>query len=472
MLKHQRRSRPYFATIVALTLFIGALQATAQTDANTSAPPIKPSVTVTTLINFDYSDGENPFEENLVQGKDGNLYGTTLYGGSTGFGTVFKVSTSGVLTTLYTFTGGDDGANPYAGLTLGVDGNFYGTTFDRGTSTYGTVFKITPSGTLTTLHDFVGTDGGNPSGALVQGADRNFYGTTNFGADGTYGTIFKITPTGSFTTLVNFNGSNGMDPAAGVLRANGMFYGTTTSGGNSTGTVFAMTSAGVLTTLFSFADTNGTEPVAQLIQGSNGNFYGTTLRGGANENGEVFEITPSGSLTVLHSFDGTDGSMPYASVTQATDGNLYGTTSLGGGGNQGTIFELTPGGTFTSLYSFSTTSGEQPYGGLVQHTSGALFGVTPAGGTVGAGTVFEVDAGLAPFVRLVPTSGTPGSKVMILGTNLTGVTSVTFDGIPAAWTPGSSTYLTAVVPSTAMTGLVKVTTSCCMLTSNVPFRVF
>lgn len=435
---------------------------------------ITPPATVTTLVNFDGTNGSNPFMENLVQGKDGNLYGTTTYGGVSSDGVVFKVTPAGTLTVLHSFAG-TDGQNPESGLVLGVDGKFYGTVYQGGTNGYGTIFKITSAGTLTTLYNFANTDGSFPADALVQGTDRNFYGTTSYGMPGKYGTVFKMTSGGTLTTLHSFDDTDGYDPLAGLVQGtDGKFYGTTATGGTGGGfgTVFKITSAGTLTSLHSFDDTDGWEPESQLIQASDGNFYGTTLRGGASADGEIFKITSAGTLTVLHSFDVTDGNEPVGGLVQATDGNFYGTTYSGGSGGAGTVFQMTSGGTLTTLYNFTgITDGSAPFGGLVQHTSGAFYGVTSSGGSGRLGTIFSLSTGLGPFVKPLPTSGKVGATITILGTNLTGVTSVTFNGTAASFTIGSSSFLTATVPSGATTGFVKVVTSGGTLKSNVKFRV-
>src|SRR5664279_754435 len=229
----------------------------------------------------------------------------------------------------FTFAGGD-GSSPQT-LVQGRDGNFYGTTSSEGTSGNGAVFKITPTGTLTTLHSFSGSDGQNPCDGLVQGIDGIFYGTTAFGGTSRSGTVFKIAPAGTLTTLHSFAGSDGSDPQAGLVQGtDGNFYGTTSYGGTGgNGTVFRITSAGMLTTLHSFAGSDGLVPIAGLVQGSDGNFYGTTseggatYKGGASGYGTVFRITPAGTLTTLHSFSGSDGRSPAAGLVQGTDGDFY-----------------------------------------------------------------------------------------------------------------------------------------------------
>ena len=220
-----------------------------------------------------------------MQAGDGNFYGTTEWGGAYGLGTVFKISPGGTLTTLYSFCAGGlscaDGSLPTAGLVQAADGNLYGTTAEGGANTDGTVFKITPGGSLTTLHSFEGNDGGLPEAALVQATDGNLYGTTSWGGSGGYGTVYKITLGGTLTTLHSFSGY----------------------------------------------PTDGGDPYAALVQATDGNLYGTTWRGGSYDEGTIFKITPTGTLTTLHSFDGTDGSFVQAGLVQASDGNFYGTAS-------------------------------------------------------------------------------------------------------------------------------------------------
>ena len=223
-------------------------------------------------------------------GADGKLYGTTSRGGSDGSGSVFTVSTNGVLTTLYSFGGGDDGWSPDGRLCLGSDGNFYGTTSEAGSLDYGTLFKITTNGVLTTLYAFSGGgDSGYPLAGLTQGSDCDLYGTTDGVGGGDFGTVFKVTTEGALTTLGSFTGAD-----------------------------------------------QGAAPSASLVAGNDGNLYGTTLAGGAADFGTVFKITPGGVLTLLASFSGPDGAKPYARLTLGGDGSLYGTTTIGGIDGYGT----------------------------------------------------------------------------------------------------------------------------------------
>jgi len=390
---------------------------------------VLPAQTLTTLFSFNGTDGIYP-NAVLVQGTDGNFYGTTGGGGTTNSGTVFKITPSGVLTTLYSFcvqTNCTDGEFP-EGLVEGTDGNFYGITNQGGAHNAGTIFKITPSGTLTTLYSFGSQsgDGESPEAALVQGTDGNFYGTTEYGGAsfGGSGTVFKITPSGTLTTLYSFcsqpNCADGYYPRAALVQGtDGNFYGTTAYGGTSVaggGTVFKITPGGTLTTLYSFCSqpncSDGEGPVGALVQGADGDFYGTTGGGGANAGpygdggGTVFKITPSGTLTTLYSFcsqaNCSDGGLPDAALVQATDGNFYGTTISGGvGDNQGTIFKITPSGALTTLYSFFEGPSGQGVGpgGLIQGNNGDFYGTTETGGSTACntsvpdGTIFSLSLG-------------------------------------------------------------------------------
>jgi uncharacterized repeat protein (TIGR03803 family) len=383
--------------------------------------------TFTTLLSFDNTDGANPYSA-LVQASDGNFYGTTNQGGandscydgiSDGCGTVFKITPSGALTTLYSFcsqSGCADGRFPHAGLVQASDGNFYGTTSSGGANQTacnlgcGTVFRITPSGTLTTLYSFCPqsdcTDGGAPFGTLIQATDGNFYGTTSEdGANGD-GTVFKITGAGALTTLHSFAFTDGEFPLAELVQGiDGNFYGTTSQGGtNDGGTLFKITPSGTLTTLYKFCSqsscTDGSNPSAGLLQAADGNFYGTASSGGAHDRGTVFTITPSGTLTTLYSFcsqgNCTDGGAPAGALVQATDGNFYGTTSEYGVNSAGTIFKITPGGALTTLYSLGSTDtdGVGPFAPLIQDTNGNFYGTTLVGGANLFGTVFSLSVGL------------------------------------------------------------------------------
>jgi uncharacterized repeat protein (TIGR03803 family) len=390
--------------------------------------------TFTTLLSFDGTDGASPFAA-LVQASGGDLFGTTSAGGTANEGTVFKISPSGTLTTLQNFCsqqsrGCLDGADPYAGLIQAADGDFYGTTEEGGGGRCyigcGTVFKITPSGTRTTLHSFCAQGCGTRPNTVIQATDGNFYGTTVYGGAHHTGTVFEMTPGGTLTTLYAFcsqtDCTDGAYPTAGLIQArNGDLYGTTQTGGENCapygcGTIFKITPSGSLTTLYSFCSQSGCAdgkgPQAGLVQAVNGDLYGTTLLGGGANDcsfvsddgcGTIFKITLGGKLTTLYSFcsqaNCTDGLSPYAGLIQSADGDFYGTSQWGGAnGNGGTIFKITPAGTLTTLYSFcaqaNCTDGENPLAGLVQTTNGVLYGTTYLGGANGDGTVFSLSVGL------------------------------------------------------------------------------
>jgi uncharacterized repeat protein (TIGR03803 family) len=452
------------------------------------------------LYNFGTNTGDpaNPFFSGIIaQGRDGNLYSTAI-GGANGAGAVFKVTPGGTLTVLYSFTGGNDGSSPNAGLTLGTDGNFYGAATNGGASGKGTIFKVTPGGTLTPLYSFTGgADGENPYAPPIQGIDGNFYGTTSAGGGKTVcapngcGTVYKITPSGTFTTLYQFDIKTGFSPFAPLIQGtDGNFYGTTNIGGNNgtqAGVVFKITAAGKLTVIYNFDNVHGSRPFGSLVQGSDGNFYGTTSGGGTQNGGVVFKITATGKLTVLYNINGTtDGGDPRAGLVQATDGNFYG-ANLGAGASSsgcpsgcGTVFKITPTGAFSVLYNFDRTTGDLPYTTLYQHTGGLLYGTTQMGGTGSVhpcspgqcGVLYNLNIGAAPFVSLMSTSGKVGKTVEILGQGFTGATGVSFGGTPATtFTVSSDTYLTATVPAGALTGSVTVTTPGGTLTSNRTFRV-
>jgi len=288
-----------------------------------------PAQTFSTLVNFDTANGANPALESLVQGTDGNLYGTTSSGGPEGAysgnaGTIFKVTPAGAMTLLHDFCVQifcPDGGIPAAGLLQAGDGSFYGSTTEGGSNCSpngcGTIFKITPTGALTTLYSFCAqpncTDGETPSSWLIQATDGNFCGSKEYGGLTNDGTIFKITPSGTLTTLHTFSGSDGANPIGGLMEgADGALYGTTEAGGlnvcsgpNGCGTLFKITLTGTLVTLHEFESTDGSNPSGGLIQATNGVFYGTTNAGGeANTNcyttcGTVFQITADGELTTL-----------------------------------------------------------------------------------------------------------------------------------------------------------------------------
>jgi uncharacterized repeat protein (TIGR03803 family) len=288
---------------------------------------------LSTLVSLSNRNDISPYTA-LVQGTNGSFYGVAENADSPGNGVIYALTPDERLNIVYSFSGGLDGNSPVGPLALGTDGNFYGMTTNGGAHGRGNVFRMTPGGTLTNLYSFTGgTDGYNPDGALIQGSDGHFYGVTRLNViDGFtfYGTIFQISTNGEFTTLYALN------PA---------FYG------------------------------DGTHPFAGLIQGLDGNFYGSTLLGGSANDGTVFRISPSGSFRTLLSFDGSDdGAEPTAAMVQDAGGNLYGATTLGGPYGKGSIFMLT----ITSAPHITLQpSNQTAFAGASVSFSVAVFGASP-----------------------------------------------------------------------------------------------
>jgi uncharacterized repeat protein (TIGR03803 family) len=446
-----------------------------------------------------------PFGSNggLVQGIDGNLYGTAQYAGPSnptcfdlGCGTIYKMTPVGALTTIYNFCSQPsctDGDFPSSGpLAVGTDGNLYGVTSGGGAAGNGTIFKITPGGVLTTLYNIGAADGSFNFSGLILGPDGSFYGTMVNGGMFTQGTVFKVTPQGAFTTVYSFcsqtNCLDGASPfAAPVSGADGNLYGMTTGGGaNGWGTIYQLTLSGTLTTLHSFSGTDGSFAVT-IVQAPDGNFYGVTQNGGTGGGfgGVFFQMTPSGTYTVLYNFcsltNCSDGDLVQG-LSYADDGNFYG-TALGGGNMTapecttggvvgcGTIFKITSAGVLTTLHIFNGITDGVVEQNLAQATNGVFYGADSGGGTYNDGVIYALSAGLRPCVETVPTSGKVGDAVQILGNNLTDATSVTFNGANAAFTVESATLISAIVPSGATSGKVEVVTPERTLKANVRFQV-
>jgi uncharacterized repeat protein (TIGR03803 family) len=366
-----------------------------------SAQALQPEV----LYSFPSGMG-SPSKGRLVQGSDGNFYGTTIgvydRPWTSHPGTVFRVTTNGVFTSLASFNL-SNGEDPVSEMVLGPDGNFYGT---GDSSIGGMVFRVTTNGVLTTWAAFTGTNGGSPFGGLVLGPDGNFYGTTlGGGSSGDLGTVFQVTINGVVTSLVSFTGTNGAHPFGGlVLGIDGFFYGTTGYGGSDDrGTVFKVTSNGVLTTLVSFTGDNGGGPSGRLILAHDGNFYGSA--------GTVFKVTTNGVLTTLVSFNGTNDA-PQHRMVLGRDGHIYGTTANGGTWSYGTVFKVTTNGVLTTLVSFDGTNGAHPQAGLVLGNDGYFYGTTENGGPGGGGTVFR----LVVSPRFASVARQPGGSVLLTGT--------------------------------------------------------
>jgi uncharacterized repeat protein (TIGR03803 family) len=420
---------------------------------------LTPAGTLTTLHNFCSKegciDGESP-ASSLVQADNGDIYGVTLFGGSdyrdcpnTRCGTLFKINQSGMLTRFYSFCSLPDcadGAFPMGGLVQGNNGDLYGTTTDGGAHGGGTVFEITLTGSLTPLYNFCSqpgcADGSYVVGPLVQAFNKNFYGATfsgGFQCNPPYGcgTVFEMTPQGKLTTLYTFHGSDGGNPTGLIQASNGEFYGVTSYGGTSSncpsgetegcGTFFRISSGGELTTLHDFCSLNscadGLTPTGPLVQATDGKLYGTTSAGGAYGLGTIYEIAPTGVLTTVYSFCAQppacpDGASPYGGVLQSTNGVFYGTTNSGGtGNNEGTVFSLATGlGPFVSFVRNPAKVGEK-FGilgyGLTGTTSVSLNG-TPASFKVQSDTLLiaTVPAGASTgYVTVTTPSGVLTSNV-------------------------------------------------------------
>jgi len=430
----------------------------------------------------------------MAQGRDGNLYSTQANTGTLFDGTVYNITTTGTLTQVYSFcalTSCDDGNDPEGGVTLGLDGNLYGTTKIGGKEGAGTVFKVTPTGTLTTQYSFTNsTDDSVPVYTVVLGQDGNFYGVSWAEYVGQYGAFFRISPTGVFKKLADFDATNGSLPNLPTQGTDLNFYGTAQQGGDNgtnCGVIYKVTTGGKITVLHNFAGypTDGCRPISVLVQGPDGDFYGTTYSGGdssadGNGNGTIFKISPSGVYTLLHSFTfGVSGStnlydaqLPEAGLTLGTDGNFYGVATHGGMTNYGAIFKITPSGAESVLYSFcyKTCTSFAPATPLVLHTNGDFYGNTN-GNSLGGSVFYSLNVGFKPLIDLVTWTGKVGATVEILGQGFTGTTGVSFNGTAAKFVNVSDTYMTATVPAGATTGAVTVATFTSTLKSNQSFLV-
>ena len=384
------KPKPAFATqlaCVAMALLAAASTLRAQSGA-----------TLTTLHTFTGTDGGKAVA-GLVLGSDGNLYGTTSGVAADNDGTVFRVTTAGVFTNLHIFTANASdttGSAPIGGLVQSSGGSLYGTTSGGGVDSSGTVFRITTTGALTTLYTFTDLGDGSDPVASLSLSGSSFYGTTAGGTTG-YGTVFETTNTGSLGTIYAFTGgTDGGNPTGSpVLGGDGNLYGTTSNDGDyGYGTIYRITTSGSFSVIYSFTGgTDGANPVAGLLKPGDGYFYGVTEYGGAGAAGTVFRITTTGTLTTLHAFTGgTDGANPVANLILGSDGYLYGTTTAGGSAALGAIFRVsTTGGAFTSLYSFTGgADGSAPNGSLVEGANDTFYGTTNTGGADGFGTVFAL----------------------------------------------------------------------------------
>jgi uncharacterized repeat protein (TIGR03803 family) len=389
-------------------------------------PGARGAVTLTTLYTF--SNPTNGFRPNagLVQGADGDLYGTTDKGGTSystsqsgGFGTVYKITTNGAFASLHSFSNGVDGGPHISELVQGTDGNLYGTTQYGGANSYGSIFSITTNGTFTTLFSFP-LFRGAPQAPLLLGQDGNFYGTTRSGGSNYLGSVFRftVTPSVTCTDLYSFQGPNdGYEPVAGLVQGtDGILYGTAQFGGSSNhGSIFGIsTNGGAPVLLYLFQNgPDGAGPQGGLVQAPDGKLYGTASSQVGGGTGTVFSITTNGTFTTLHTFTGgTNGSLPFAGLTLGSDNKFYGIASGTSLTNSGTIYSIDTNGVFTVLFNFDyaeKTNGQVAASSpLIQGADGSFYGTTSYGGSsTNAGTVFRLSlsgggGGTPPVITLQP----------------------------------------------------------------------
>lgn len=454
--------------------------------------------------------GATPFAPNislLAQGRDGNLYGTAPRGGLNSSGTAFRINSSnGAYTKLDDFSGAVEGSNAIGGLTLGNDGNFYGTSFDGGTNNRGTIFRVPPNKPiiqpLEVLHTFAWSptnlkDGSTPYSSPVQGRDGNLYGTTYAGGKLNVGTVYKIAPNGTgFQVIYDFGQkvNNPDNPALPLVTANpktslilgkdGNFYGTTTddccnissNGGtsNDTGTIFRISLSGALTVLHVFHFVDGSHDIGPLIQGTDGNLYGTAPAGGvgAVRGGTVFKLTlPRNKLTILHEFQfsSVGGSTPIAGLVQTGDGTLYGVAANGGISNRGVFFKITTAGAYIPVFDFANATPfvVTPKSTPMLHTNGKIYGMYNGG-------IYSFDVGAPAFVRPIPEAAKVGATGIGLLGNFVNFTSASFNGVNVSLggpTGTLNTFRTTTVPAAPATGLIKVVKTTGTLSSLKPFYV-
>jgi uncharacterized repeat protein (TIGR03803 family) len=395
MTKALRNDSTCFPRLAGLPWLACAIAITAIAQAQTA--------TETVLHNFGGTQkGANP-SASLIRDSAGGLYGTTDDGGPAGAGVVYKVDAAGQETVLYSFTGGADGGHPFAGVIPDPEGNLYGTTVNGGTSAQGAepgsgvVFKLDRAGQETVLYNFTGgADGAEPRGGVIRDSAGNLYGTTYSGGAAGQGVVFKLDTAGHETVLYSFTPTaDGGSPEAGVIRDSaGNLYGTTFYGGAlSHGAVYKLDAAGQETVLYSFTGgADGGYPVAGVILDSAGNLYGTTGAGGTANFGVVYEVDTAGQETVLYSFTGgADGGGPSAGVIRDSDGNLYGTTNIGGTSNGGVVYKLDTAGQETVLFAFNGANGSHPGAGVIRDSEGNLYGTAQGGGAGGGGVVYKLD---------------------------------------------------------------------------------
>lgn len=388
------------ASLLALTCAVLHAQAFARTEA----------ANFTRLDTPAKADKPIGVRGDLLLANDGNIYFTSSTGGI-GSGFIGRLAADGTISTAYAFVDSKNApSKPYAGVIQGIDGNLYGTTFHGGANGEGTVFKVSLAGQFTLLHSFGGTvfDASLPYTGLVQASDGSLYGTTFEGGSNRKGTVYRISPDGTgFAIVHHFNGTDGEKPEGRLIAgSDGLLYGTTLQGGSSNrGTIYRISIAGEFNSLYSFpalssfdsigiaTNATGANPRAGLLLAADGNFYGTAYQGGPGGNGTVFRMTPGGTVSLLHGFAGPtrDGGFPLAAVVQDGAGNFYGTTEKGGYLNVGTAWRISSSGQFTLLHGFidSDTDASSPQTALLL-ANGAAYG---AAFTKTTDSLFKLDLG-------------------------------------------------------------------------------
>lgn len=359
---------------------------------------VTPAGEFTKIKNLSKAEGYRPYGD-LVMGPEGLFYGLTHYGGAFDAGTVFSITPEGSMTVLHSFNGADDGGWPRGSLCLAADGNFYGmTSADKFGRHNGTIFRITPAGEFTALKSLQNEDGAFPFGSLAAHPDGFLYGMTSRGGEFYSGTIFRISTGGDFRVLRHLNAyADGGTPLGKLtVGPDGFLYGTTSSGGNYTGTLFRMSTEGELTVLkHLLAESDGCVTNSLLLAGD-GNFYGMASEGGIQSGGTIFRLSPEGDFLVLESLPGSyEGSTPVNSLVNGPDNSLYGMTRDGGDYGTGTIFQIDRQGNHTVLRSLENSffkekyDGFRPLGNLTLARDGNFYGLMPEGGLYNGGTFFR-----------------------------------------------------------------------------------
>jgi uncharacterized repeat protein (TIGR03803 family) len=469
---------------------------------------ISPSGALTVLHRFNGTDGLGT-QSGLTLGTDGNFYGTTNTGGTDDNGTIFRMTPSGDVTTLWNFSGAFLGT-PTSAPIEGIDGNLYGRTATS--SSMGIVYSFTKSGVFTNLDGLPGSFGFGPpfgNGPFIEGTDGFLYGTLFWGTGTDHGTIFSLTDEGAIVTMHRFDITHGIHPVGPLAQgSDGNFYGATYQGGTGPGSfgggmLFMMMPDETFKTLYNFqGGDDGNQPIGSLIQATDGNFYGTTSGLGTTAGSAIFRLTPEGKFTTLHHFNcATDGCQPMVTLVQHTNGKLYGDTNLGGSAGNGTFFSydigatpfvaflplarvvggnveiLGQGFTGTTAVSFNGISASFH---VVSDTflnatvpegaeTGLITVMTPSG-TLTSNRKFQVRPTVTGFS---PTSGAPGTTVVITGDSFTGTTKVKFGNNKktTSITVNSDHQLKVVVPVGAATGNISVTTTGAPSFSETSFTV-